>query len=224
MDQFNQIRPISLREQVVRQIRTAIIAGRLKPGDHITESSLTEQLGVSRTPVREALILLEREGLVVSELNRGSYVRAFTQEDVTAIFTMRATLETAAGEACIESLTDADYTHLDELIEQQKRHISDGSVQEVRAVDMAFHRYLIEKSENPLLQRFWSEIVAQIAALLYLRAEAIQDYNEYLAISDHSSIVYAYRKRDLEELRTVNVRINSRVAKECRQAVAMLVE
>lgn len=223
MEPFQQIRPQSMREHVVQQVRAAIIEGRLKPGDHIVESSLTKQLGVSRTPVREALILLEREGLVISEPNRGSYVRAFTTADVTAIFTMRATLETAAGEACINHLTDADYTHLDELIELQKKRISDSAFQDVRSVDMDFHHYLIAKSNNPLLERFWSEIVAQIAALLYLRAEAMPDYNEYLAVSDHSSIVFAYRKRDLSELREVNQRINQRVAEECRLAVEMLV-
>jgi len=63
---FSQVRASNLREQVVEQVRAAIIQGHLKPGDHIIEASLTKQLGVSRTPVREALILLEREGLVVA--------------------------------------------------------------------------------------------------------------------------------------------------------------
>jgi DNA-binding GntR family transcriptional regulator len=219
MDKFSQTRPTSLREQVVHQIRTAIIGSQLKPGDHIVEASLTKQLGVSRTPVREALILLEREGLVVSEPNRGSYVRAFTQDDVTAIFSMRVTLENAAGEACIQQLTDDDLAHLDDLIEIQKRLITEGNSQDVRAIDVSFHRYVIEKSNNPLIDRFWSEIIAQIAALLYIRAEAFPDYNEYLAVSDHSSIVYAYRKRDLNELRQANQRINDRVAGECRDAI-----
>lgn len=222
MASFGQIRALSLREQVVQQIRTAIIEGQLKPGDHIAESSLTEQLGVSRTPVREALILLEQEGLLVSEPNRGSHVRVFTAADVTAIFSMRATLENAAGKACIHNLTDNDHTHLDELIEQQKQHIAEGKTQAVRSVDMAFHRYIIEKSANPLLERFWSEIVAQIAALLYLRAEAMPNYNEYLAISDHTSIVYALRKRDLAALYEVNQRVNTRVAEECLTALEVL--
>ncbi len=222
MDNFSQIRPKSLREQVVQQIRTAIIEGRLKPGDHIVEASLTEQLGVSRTPVREALILLEREGLVVAEPNRGSYVRAFTESDVTALFSMRNTLENAAGEACIHLLTDDDHSHLDSLIERQKVHIQEGNLRLVRSVDMDFHRYLIVKADNPLVERFWSEIVAQIAALLYMRAEAMPDYNEYLAVSDHSSIVFAYRQRDMDELRAANQRINDRVAGECREAIRFL--
>jgi GntR family transcriptional regulator, rspAB operon transcriptional repressor len=72
MQLLNEIRPINLREQVVEQVKTAIIEGQLKPGDHMVEASLTKQLGVSRTPLREALILLEREGLVESFPNRGT--------------------------------------------------------------------------------------------------------------------------------------------------------
>src|SRR5688572_3458655 len=95
---FSQIRAMNLREQVVEQIRTAIIEGRLKPNDHIVESSLTQMLGISRTPVREALILLEQDGLVVSYPNRGSYVRNFTSQDVDEVFSMRTMLENFAGE------------------------------------------------------------------------------------------------------------------------------
>jgi DNA-binding GntR family transcriptional regulator len=93
MTVFSQIRAVSLREQVAEQIRIAIIEGRLKPNDHIVESQLTEQLGVSRTPVREALILLESESLVVSIPNRGCFVRAFSTDDVRALFSMRIVLE-----------------------------------------------------------------------------------------------------------------------------------
>src|SRR3954471_5557932 len=94
---LSQIRTVSLREQVVQQIRTAIIEGRIKPNDHLTEMTLTEQLGVSRTPIREALILLEREGLVIAAPNRGCFVRAFSEQDVDEVFSMRATLENLAG-------------------------------------------------------------------------------------------------------------------------------
>ncbi|MEM6529071.1 MAG: GntR family transcriptional regulator, partial [Chloroflexota bacterium] len=203
-------------------IRPAKIDGLLNPGDNIVVAGFTEQRGLRPTPVREALILLEREGLVVAEPNRGSYVRAFTEDDVTALFSMRSTIENAAGEACIASLTEADHTYLDSLIELQKKHIAAGNPQPVRSVDMDFHRFLIEKSQNPLIERFWSELVAQIAALLYMRAEAMPDYNEYLAVSDHSSIVFAYRQRDLNELYAANRRINGRVAGECREAIRHL--
>jgi DNA-binding GntR family transcriptional regulator len=220
MSLLTQIRPISLREQVVEQVRTAIIEGRLKPNDHITEATLTSQLGVSRTPVREALILLEREGLVVASPNRGCFVRAFSERDVQDIFSMRTTLENFAGELIIEQLNEADYSHLHDSIKRQKQAIEQGDFKAVRSIDMAFHRYLVAKSEHGLLIRHWTEIVAQIAALLYLRAEAIPNYDEYQSIQDHTGIVRAYERRDLNELKALNRLINLRVADECQRAVA----
>lgn len=222
MKVFSQIRPINLRDQVADQIRTAIIEGRLKPNDHIAEAALTQQLGVSRTPVREALIILEREALIISVPNRGCFVRAFNADDVEALFSMRTTLENFAGERIINRLTDADLDHLRELINLQRRHIEYADFKQVRSVDMAFHQYLINLSQHLMLMRNWQEIVAQVAAVLYLRADADPAYDEYLAIRDHESILDAYQARDLERLKQENRRINERVAGECMAAVRRL--
>ncbi|MBI1277477.1 MAG: GntR family transcriptional regulator [Anaerolineaceae bacterium] len=217
---LSQIRPINLREQVVQEIRTAIIEGRIKPNDHITEAVLTEQLGVSRTPVREALILLEREGLVVAAPNRGCFVKAFTVRDVSEIFTMRTMLENFAGELIIQDLDETDFQYLRVSIAQQKLAIESNDFKKVRSIDMAFHQYLVTKSNHDLLIRNWSAIVAQIAAVLYLRAEAIHDYDESQSIKDHMSIVDAYEKRDVGELKRLNHLINSRVSGECQRSVS----
>lgn len=216
---FSQIQAVSLRQQVVEQIRTAIIEGRLKPNDHIVENSLTQQLGVSRTPVREALILLEQDGLVVSHPHRGVFVRNFTTQDVADIFSMRTALENFAGELIIDKLTEHDYRHLEQLIERQRQAITAEDYKVVRSIDVDFHAYIVNTSQHSLLIRNWKQIVAQIAAVLYLRAEAIPDYDEYLAVRDHTSIVDAYRARDLAALMAVNRQINQRVAGECHFAV-----
>jgi len=84
---------------------------------------------------------------------------------------------------------------------------------------MSFHQHLIERSEHPLLIRNWLELVAQIAAVLYMRAEAIPDYNEYLAIADHTHIYEALEKRDLQTVHMLNRQINERVARECRLSI-----
>jgi DNA-binding GntR family transcriptional regulator len=216
---LSQIRPINLREQVVQQIRTAIIEGRIKPNDHITESILTEQLGVSRTPVREALILLEREGLVVAAPNRGCFVRAFTERDVSEIFSMRTTLENLAAKIIINQLQPNDFEYLYDSIANQRTAIEHNDFKLVRTIDMAFHEYLVTRSHHDLLTRNWMAIVAQIAAVLYLRAEAIVDYDEYQSIHDHTAIVKAYELRDLERLMVLNEQINLRVASECQRGV-----
>lgn len=222
MGVFSQIRPINLREQVADEIRTAIIEGRLKPGDHITETDLTRELGVSRTPVREALIILEREALIVSVPNRGCFVRAFNEDDIEALFSMRTTLENFTAELVINRLTTADFEHLQSLIDAQHTFIKQNDFKQVRRTDMAFHQHLINRSSHPMLVRNWQEIVAQIAAVLYLRADAKPDYNEYLAIQDHQAILDAYRACNLEQVKHENRRINERVAGECRAAVTQL--
>jgi DNA-binding GntR family transcriptional regulator len=214
-----QIRPISLREQVVQQIRTAIIEGRLKPNDHITETTLTSQLGVSRTPVREALILLEREGLVIASPNRGCFVRAFTEHDVSEIFSLRTALENFAGELIIKQLAPPDFEYLHNSVQQQSDAIEKRDIKRVRSVDMDFHRYLVEKSRHDMLIRNWTEIVAQIAAVLYIRAEVIADYDESQSIRDHRAIIEAYERRDLHRLHELNRQINGRVAAECQRAI-----
>lgn len=219
---LSQIQPISLREQVVAQVRTAIIEGRLRPNDHITEAILTEQLGVSRTPVREALILLEREGLVVFSPNRGAFVRAFEESDVADIFSMRTMLENFAAESILPHINQADLNRLENLIAQQQQAIERHDFKSVRSIDMEFHRYLVHGSGNRLLIRSWEEIVAQIAALLYMRAEAMPTYDEYLAIHDHQEILAGYRARDLAAVQATNRRINERVAAECRRSLAAL--
>jgi len=222
MGVLSQIRPVNLREQVVEQIRAAIIEGRLKPNDHITEAALTVELGVSRTPVREALIILEREALIVSIPNRGSFVRAFSEEDVKAVFSMRITLENFAAELVVDHLVERDFAHLESLIEKQRAAIEQGDFRQVRRVDMSFHQYIVNASGHPLLMRNWQEIVAQVAAILFLRAEAMPDYDETHAIEDHHTLLKLFRARHLEGIRLENRRINNRVMEECIAAVRTL--
>lgn len=219
MTVFSQIRAVSLREQVADQIRTAIIEGRLRPNDHVVEGELTQQLGVSRTPIREALILLEREALIVSLPHRGRFVREFTEDDAHALFSMRTTLENFAAELVIDRLNAADFAHLQSLIDTQRLCFAQGDFQRARSTDMAFHRTLIDRSGHPVLMRSWQEIVAQIAALLYLRADYDPEYNERRAIEDHQFILDAYRAGDRAQVEAANRRINSRVAAECIAAV-----
>ena len=146
-------------------------------------------------------------------------VRAFTENDVSEIFSMRTTLENLAGELTIDKLESSDFTTLFESIDLQKHAIQNGDFKKVRSIDMSFHRFLIEHSDHRLLIRQWAELVAQIAAVLYLRAEAIPDYDEYQSINDHTAIVQAYQAHDLARLRALNTSINLRVASECRLGV-----
>ncbi len=216
---FTRIQKGNVRDSVVKQIRQAIIEGHLKPDDHIVEISLTKELGVSRTPVREALLLLEREGLVVTQTNRGSFVRSFTVDDIEEIFSMRISMENFAAQQNIDRLSDDDFKQMYEFLASQEAAIQADNFEQVRSIDMNFHRFIINRSGHRLLARHWEEIVAQIAALLFFRAEVFPDYDEMLAIRDHKRIIEAYHQRDLDSLYAANQQINNRVCTECVNAV-----
>ena len=118
--------------------------------------------------------------------------------------------------------TGADFDELEALVTQQERFIAADNFKGVRSTDMAFHQTLVERADHPLLERGWRELVAQIAALLYLRADAIRDYDEQRAVQDHRAILTALRAGDLEAVKAQHARINERVAAECRFAVRAL--
>lgn len=218
---FSQINPVSLRDQVVEQVRRAIIEGRLKPEDHITEAALTRELGVSRTPVREALILLESEGLVTYMPNRGAFVRSFDAATIEEIFSIRNNLENFTAELIINRLTGQDFTRLETLINAQQVALDRQDWRSVRSLDMEFHSDLVQLSEHAWLQRMWRELVAQVAALLHLRARGLA-YNERQMVEDHRAILTAYRTRDLTVVQEVNRLINERVSMECCNALRKL--
>lgn len=220
-NRFSLIRPISFRDQVVEQVRTAIIEGRLKPNDHITEMELTAELGVSRTPVREALILLQSEGLILLTPHRGAFVRAFDEKAVDEIFSSRITLENFAAELVINKLDSLDFSHLTEQNERLRLAMDERDFKRVRSTDMEFHHYLIQRTQHSWLIRSWDELVAQVAALLYIRAEGLE-YDEYRAIRDHAAIIDALKSRDLEAVHAANREINRRVAGEVVAAMRAL--
>lgn len=212
-NRFSLIRPVSYRDQVVEQVRTAIIEGRLKPNDHITEMELTAELGVSRTPVREALILLQSEGLILLTPHRGAFVRAFDEKAVDEIFSSRITLENFAAELLIDKLDSFDFSHLTELTERLRQAMDERDFKRVRSTDMEFHHYLIQRTRHSWLIRSWDELVAQVAALLYIRAEGLE-YDEYRALRDHTAIIESLKSRDLNAVSAAHREINRRVAGE----------
>lgn len=224
MSNLSMIRPVTLRGQIVEHIREAIIQGDLRPNDHIVEQELTEQLGVSRTPVREALILLEGEGLVEFIPNRGCFVRAYQVEEIEEIFSMRTILENFAAELVIDKLIERDFIALQRLIDEQTQKIANGALAQTRMTDMAFHQYFFERTEHKLLAENWVRIVAQIAALIHTRALGLADYDESQVIEDHKRILAAYQRGDLAEVKAVNAAINKEVAAKCIEAIQQIEE
>src|SRR5699024_12055417 len=106
---------VSLTEQVTTMIRAAIVAGEMTPGEHYSAIGIAEKLGVSRTPVREALQLLEKEGIVTVAKNRGVRVNQISLDDIVEVFQVRLAVEPQAAARGVLNASDADIHTLTEL-------------------------------------------------------------------------------------------------------------
>jgi DNA-binding GntR family transcriptional regulator len=147
----------SLRDKVVERVRSDIVSGRVAPGTMYSVPSLAGQLGVSTTPVREALLELSRGGLVTPLRNRGFRVEAASLQDLNNLFAVRTLLERFAVVALAErGLSDVD--ELRRLADVVADAVSAHDVLAYVEADRAFHFALVERAENPLLTRLIMEL------------------------------------------------------------------
>jgi len=147
------------------QIYRRIIEGVYKPGERLIEQRIAEELAVSRTPVREALVRLEGAGLVVNARHKGAMVRALSREDIVDMYELRAVLESLAAKRAALRVDVVDLARMDEAIDEFDRAIAgEGpvSIDELRAMNAAnrkFHETMLTAARHPLLGQMLSVTV-----------------------------------------------------------------
>lgn len=152
-----QVSP-ALRHDVRNHLRNQIFDGTLQPGVRIVESRLARELGISQTPVREALRELEQMGLVVSYPNRGSSVRRIEPQDAEEMYTLRAHLEAMAIDLALPKITNDDLATLDSLIDGMIEAGENQDPELLTELDTRFHEFILERSGHRLLLRTWQSI------------------------------------------------------------------
>lgn len=140
-----------LREVVCETLREAIITGVLKPGERLMEIQLAEELGVSRTPVREAIRKLELEGFVVMIPRRGTYVADMSIKDINEVFEVRTALDVLAAGLAAERITEDELEQMERLLVQIGEYIEQGDMDKIVEVDSQFHDILYRASRNDRL-------------------------------------------------------------------------
>lgn len=140
-----------LREVVAETLRDAIIQGTLKPGERLMETQLAEELGVSRTPVREAIRKLELEGFVVMIPRRGTYVAGLSIKDINEVFEIRTALDVLAAGLAAERITDEELEEMERLLVQIGEFIDTDDIHKIVEADAEFHDILYRASRNDRL-------------------------------------------------------------------------
>ena len=180
-------------EDVIDTLRKSIIAGAFAPGDHIAEGTLAQQLGVSRAPVREAMMQLEREGLLVFDKRGAARVKVFTDDEFEEIFSLRLTLEMMAVRLACRNLSEADGKRIAENIERT-RHAS--RLLELTLLDIEFHDLLVQSAGHSRLQTCWATLRHQLEfwlARMHSRVQAPVPKTREATVRNHVKLLAAIR-------------------------------
>ena len=186
----------SLYEWVVTRLREKIYAYELSPGDWIDEQRIAEELGVSRTPLREGLKGLAAEGLVTIKPRRGCYVTKLTDEDVDQIFALMARLEGWCAFAAASRLDDASLRALEQLHETLEIHAAAHDAGRYHENNVEFHSALQRLSGN----RWLANVVADLRIVMRLaRVQTLRYPGRFeTSIQEHRDLMDALRARDPE--------------------------
>ncbi len=197
-DALDPVERISLGDLVAERIRQAILTGALRPGQRVTEDELARVLGISRSPVRQALIQLEHEGLIVRERNQRASVVCMSEEDIEEVCTLRLSLETLALERAMARATAEDIAELEGLFRKYSKCLRGGGpLARLVELDLAFHEQLVHISRHSRLLHAWEGIRFQISYLMFTCN--IVGESEFPSLCDvwHSEIIEALRRKDL---------------------------
>ena len=189
----------SLGGRVFQKIREDILNGKYKENDELRENTIGKELGVSRTPVREALRQLELEGLVTIIPNRGAYVTGISHKDIWDIYVIRSMLEGLCARWAAKNITDAQLDELEETIllsEFQMKKESGFSAEQVAALDGRFHSILYEASGSRILDHVLTDFHNYVQTAR--RSSVVSEDRARKSIREHRQILRAIKDRDEE--------------------------
>lgn len=185
---------LPLRDVVFHTLRQAIITGEFAPGERLMEIALAERLGVSRTPVREAIRKLELEGLVVMVPRKGAEVAKITEERLRDVLEVRCALEELAATLACQRINEEGKEKLVNCHEQFVEAVKQGDTLEIADQDEAFHECIFEQTGNDRLL----QIIHNLKEQMYrYRMEYLKDKRTYkVLIEEHDTIRRALKKHD----------------------------
>ena len=190
-----------LREIVSDALRQAIRDGILPPGERLMEIPLAEELGVSRTPIREAIRILEQEGLIVMIPRRGTYVADMSLKDVTEVFELRSILEELAAELAAERITNEEIEALEQHLVEIGNYMNENNLDKVVQADILFHEILYKASRNDRLVEMINNLREQ--TLRFRTLSMSQTGRLAKTWDEHRQLVEAISDRDVERARQI---------------------
>ena len=210
---------LPLRDVVFKTLRQAILKGELEPGERLMEIQLAERLGVSRTPIREAIRKLELEGLVLMIPRRGAEVAEITRQDLEDVLEVRAALEELAVKDACEHITDEQLQDLKKAANEFKRSLEGTDLVACAEADIHFHEIIYAATNNKRLVQMLNNLREQ---MYRYRMENLKDKRTYRTlVEEHDAIRRALKKHDKEK---AGAAINVHIENQRRSILASIME
>jgi DNA-binding GntR family transcriptional regulator len=185
----------SLVDEICKYLRNAIYNFHLKPGDQINELELIKRVGVSRSPIREAVRLLEGEGIIERHTHRGVFVKKVTLVEVREIFAIRAVLEALAAEQAIPNFGRSDLDALSEIYQEMEQAVRVSKIDVYLQLNFSFHRTFIKLAQNKALEKLLRKLGGQSRWFMFASLSVMND-NLIASLQEHRSILDSFAQGD----------------------------
>jgi DNA-binding GntR family transcriptional regulator len=190
------LRSVTKTEAAFRALRRAIEDGRYLPGEHLRVAQLIDELGMSPTPIREALRLLQAEGLVVHHPHRGMAVAEYSPEDAEEVYKLRALLEPLATEQAAQNATDEQIAEMRRLHDELTAALTDDARTDAAELNAAWHRAVYSGARS----RHLEDIIARLWQAIPMRAVWLTG-RASISHAQHERVMLAIERRDAEAAR-----------------------
>src|SRR5690242_15772964 len=190
----------SLHDEILTRLRDHIVEGNIPDGGRIPERQLCEMLGISRTPLREALKVLAAEGLIELLPNRGARVRQLSQRDLEELFDVMAGLESLAGRLACEAITDAEITAIEQLHYEMYGRYLHRDMHGYFQANQRIHESIVAAARNETLTTAYANFAGRIRRVRYSANFARKRQRWAEAMREHEAILDALRRRAASEL------------------------
>ena len=189
---------LPLRDVVFHTLREAILKGDLRPGERLMELQLASKLGVSRTPIREAIRMLEQAGLAVTIPRKGAEVAKMTEKDMEDVLQIREALDELAVQVACDKMTAQQLKELTLAMKNFENAIQAGKLKKIIEYDVEFHDIIYRATDNPKLVTLLNNIREQIYRY---RVEYLKGKENYpMLVREHEEIVTALKQKNKERV------------------------
>ncbi|GAA5176885.1 GntR family transcriptional regulator [Modicisalibacter zincidurans] len=194
-----RIQTTSLAQEAYPILQRMIVHGELAPGERIIEPTLCEQLGISRTPLREAIKRLANEGLIILRRNRNAVVTRIDPTELEHLFEVEAGIESLAVGLAAERMTNTELKQLEALQERLERLHAKGDRNGYFALNQRIHALLVAGAKNPILEETHRRLLGRLERARYLALDRLGRWQE--STDEHRAILEALKARDGERAR-----------------------